>query len=94
MGAMFFYEVKGHMQKINSTDLDESKRVWPKKSIRLVMQVPLHYFVSSILNFSLFEMVCNSCSTIQAFHVTAFSNKITCNIDGLRIYGSKNSDFV
>ena len=36
---MFFYEIEGHMQKLSS--LGRVKKIWPKKSLRLDMQVPL-----------------------------------------------------
>ena len=36
LGAMFFYEVEGHMQKFIWT----SKKIWPRRSLGSVMQAP------------------------------------------------------
>ena len=36
---MFFYEVEGHMQKVSS--FGRGKKIWPKKSLTLFLQVPL-----------------------------------------------------
>ena len=71
---MFFYEIKGHTQKLSS--FGRVKKIRPKKSLRLDMSAPLQLLFDSLNNGEGSVFIMESWGRILVFSCTLNSIKV------------------